>query len=202
MALREACSHVDLLGDSSANVELVSSIDALTTAGRSTKAGGSSHFLAVAQALLFYAAGELDRSHNLVLPLSWPAATPFGGRPIPGSAAAQDATYVHALLHRQEGEFVGQEGGGMVGWDNAAFWFSQVGRHPLYPAVLEGAARLAKGNRAAKAHVLRHGKGWKPRLFLELCQETQGTDSKLAQFCRAVMNLEWRLLLDHVLAKV
>merc|ERR1711871_489869 len=101
------------------------------------------HHLTVVKALCLYAAGELDRSHNAVLPLSWPSHTPFGGPPIRGTAAEQDATYVHAMLHRQEGEFVGQEGGGTLGWDNADFWFSRVGRHPLHPQLLECARAFA-----------------------------------------------------------
>ena len=56
--------------------------------------------------------------------------------------------------------------------------------------------------RSCTRHVRQHGKEWRPRLFLELCQDAQGIDREGAQFCRAVMNLEWRLLLDHVLAKV
>ena len=145
--------------------------------------GEAVHHLTVVTALLYSATGALDRSHNMVLPLSWPSDTPFGGAAILGTAAAQDATYVlhtcnhaqtrtslhhtappcraaphssprlphmstnanmhmrtrahsymcahayryvHAMLHRQEGDFVGQEGGGTLGWDNAEFWFSRV----------------------------------------------------------------------------
>jgi len=184
-----------------ADPELVASVHELTKSNSRISNPDAQHFLSVVKSLLLYAVGELDQSHNLVLPLSWPSSTPFGGPPIRGSAAAQDATYVHAMLHRQEGQFVGQEGGGTLGWDNAAFWFSQVGQHPLYPAVLAGAHGLAAGNAVLEKHVRSHGKTWKPSLFLNLCQEVQGSEGLEATFCRALMNLEWHLLIDHVWAK-
>lgn len=60
------------------------------------------HHARVVAGLLYMACGGLDQAHNLVTPLCWGAPTPYAGRPIPGSAAAQDASYVHALVHRAE----------------------------------------------------------------------------------------------------
>ena len=42
-------------------------------------AGDGPYHLNVVKALLYFAAGALDHSHNLVLPLSWPSATPLAG---------------------------------------------------------------------------------------------------------------------------
>ncbi len=73
------------------------------------------HHARVVAGLLHVACGGLDQAHNLVTPLCWGAPTPYAGRPIAGSAAAQDASYVHALVHRAE---VGwsQDGQAVVVW--------------------------------------------------------------------------------------
>ncbi|GFR52205.1 hypothetical protein Agub_g14745, partial [Astrephomene gubernaculifera] len=60
------------------------------------------HYARVVAALLYVACGGLDQAHNLVTPLSWGAPTPFAGPPLPGSPAAKDAAYTHALVHRSE----------------------------------------------------------------------------------------------------
>ena len=65
----------------SCSKEIVETIDAL--------AASTSSEQRVGQALLFFAAGELDRAHNLVLPLSWPSATPFAGPPVKCSAEVE-----------------------------------------------------------------------------------------------------------------
>lgn len=69
------------------------------------------HMARVVAALLYLAVGGLDQAHNLVTPLCWGSRTAYGGPPIRGSAAAQDAAYVHALVHRQEGACDGEVGG-------------------------------------------------------------------------------------------
>lgn len=61
----------------------------------------SIHFAQVAIALLYLACGGLDEAHNLVTPLSWPLKTDFGGKPVKGSPANAEASYAHALIHRQ-----------------------------------------------------------------------------------------------------
>merc|ERR1719350_2025085 len=145
----------------------------------------------------------MDEAHNLVLPLSWPERTPFGGAPILGSQAAQDATLAHAMQHLQEGDFVGSEGSRLVGWDNASFWFRQAGEHPLYPRVLQEASAAAEGQPEAQAHVTSHGGRWSAEAFLRLCQQAASRgDTELLGFCAKVMNIEWRLLLELSLAKM
>ena len=88
------------------------------------------HALAVLKAALYTGIGGLDEAHNLVTPLSWGAPTPFAGPPVRRSPARNDATYVHALVHRCEGEVVGEAG---TGFSNCRFWWSQVDEHPVCP---------------------------------------------------------------------
>ena len=82
-----------------------------------------------------------------------------------------------------------------MGWDNAAFWVSQVGTHALYPRVLEGGGKLAAGDTALEAHVKTNCAAWQPLL----CRDSEGSEgiAEARCFCQAMMNLEWRLLLEH-----
>lgn len=166
--------------------------------GASVPDGSAHHHVDIIRSLLLYAAGAMDEAHNLVLPLSWPSPTAMGGRPVRGSAAAKDATYVHAMLHRQEGDLVGQEGGGMIGWDNAAFWFSQAGPHPCTTEVLNAARGAAAGHRELEALVRAHGNAWDSAEFLKLCRRAVASrDPELSAFCSRVACAEWSLLLRH-----
>ena len=69
----------------------------------------------------------------MVLPYSWDLPTKLSGPPIPDSPASHESRYCHALIHRKEGD--NESEGGMVGWQNACFWFGQTGYHPLFPTV-------------------------------------------------------------------
>jgi hypothetical protein len=66
------------------------------------------HMADVTAAMMFLACGGLDEAHDLVLPYSWPMATPFGGPPVKDSEAANDAEYCHSLVHRHEGQHFGE----------------------------------------------------------------------------------------------
>lgn len=48
--------------------------------------------------------------------------------PIRGSPAAQEAAYVHALVHRWEGTHEGEFG---TGFNNANYWYRAAGHHPV-----------------------------------------------------------------------
>jgi len=51
----------------------------------------------------------LDEAHDIVLPFSWPSPT-FAGPSIPNSPAAKESEYCHAMIHRKEGDFIGELG--------------------------------------------------------------------------------------------
>lgn len=177
------------------NPDLVTRIMRL---GISAPRGAARHHFDVVKALLLYAAGAMDASHNLVLPLSWPSATSLGGKPVRGSAAEEDATYVHAILHRQEGAFVGQEGGGLSGWDNAEFWFSQLEEHPIVPHLIKAARCGQAGRSGLKIDLRAHGNMWDHAAFLKTCRRAViSKDPELLDFCNKVASVEWNLLLRH-----
>jgi hypothetical protein len=149
--------------------------------------------------LIYLAVGGLDEAHALVTPYSWASHTDFAGPPVAGSAVAKEAEYVHAMVHRREGENIGEFGDG---WNNSEYWFSCVGSHPLFVKVREEADRFASGKVGLQKRLTKqHGKDWKPGEFLAMCKHAvkKGDESDL-EFCRQVVNTEWRLLFDHCYA--
>jgi hypothetical protein len=77
----------------------------------------------------------MDESHNTVVRYSVPTENEIdlGVRPILNSPAIKESEYCHAMIHRKEGEFLGELG--MIGFSSCNFWFQQTGHHPLYDVV-------------------------------------------------------------------
>ncbi len=180
----------------------LSPADVMPAGATSTAAAGQLPDEAtVITALLYLALGGVDQAHNLVTPLSWGAPTNYGGRPKTGSPAAQDAAYVHALVHRLEGACDGEFGSG---FSNAQYWYRAAGQHPIAPAVLAAAKRAAGGNARLEALVAKHGSDWSPGRFVGVCEEASGRrgDAELRGFCEEVIRAEWHLLLEHCYQKL
>eukprot|EP00798_Chlamydomonas_sp_ICE-L_P004084 gene4084-14184_t len=174
--------------------------DSLSPATVSQGCMKDSGFSLVVAGLLYLALGGLDHAHNLVTPLCWGSPTNYGGKPVRGSAAAKDAAYVHALVHRSEGFCEGEFGSG---FSNANYWYGATGRHEIFPAVLEAACKLAAGTSRLEEIVARHGKEFDPYKFNSVCsQALSSKDQKLISFCSRVMEAEWNLLLEHSYTKM
>lgn len=78
---------------------------------------------------------------------------------------------------------------------NAAYWFRRVGRHPIFPQLLEAAAAAAA--RYPEAGV-RFGDSWDPFDFIELCEEARReAGSPLEKLALEVQRAEWQLLFDY-----
>jgi len=154
-----------------------------------------SHYSRVVCALCYLAMGGLDEAHNLVTPLSWGSRTMYAGAPVQDSPAAQEASYVHALVHRHEGKHLGEFG---TGWSNAKFWARRTGPHPIMDDLRQEAIKLAKGNPKLTEHMQGHSSEWDPSHFVTLCQDAVATgDTAAAEFCRRVAFAEWKLLVQH-----
>ncbi len=92
-----------------------------------------------------------------------------------GLATAEGAWW-HAIMHRQEPDA-----------GNSAYWFRQVGAHPVFPALRDAAAALG----------VDFGAVWDPFAFIELCERVRrapGSDDE--QRAREVQRAEWQLLFD------
>ncbi len=92
-----------------------------------------------------------------------------------------EGCYWHAMVHRMEPD----------AW-NSGYWFGRVGRHEIFPALLEEATRIAALDPECG---FTPGKIWSPEQFTAFCEVARGRPSSRAgHLAGAVHSAEWRLL--------
>jgi hypothetical protein len=112
----------------------------------------------------------LDESHQI----SQEVETPTG-------------SYWHGIMHRREKDF-----------DNAKYWFRQVGKHPVFALLREDAAELAAPiELLPAARFLRTQPAWNASAFIDLCEACLDGRSSHNLLCQVIQQREWELLFDH-----
>ncbi|MBC8164254.1 MAG: hypothetical protein H7Y20_00105 [Bryobacteraceae bacterium] len=101
------------------------------------------------------------------------------------SIATAEGSFWHGILHRQEPDA-----------SNAGYWFRQVGKHPIFPRLVEEAQTILSEYPAFAT--FRLGSEWNPFEFINLCEkaaELPGSDEETA--ARRIQLAEWQLLFDY-----
>lgn len=134
-------------------------------AGRLTGLAEAPRAAALALALLWH--DDLDGAHQ------WCQA--HEGHP--------ECDYVHALLHRREGDFT-----------NAKYWFREVGSHPVYAVVARVATELKQPGLVIDGQ-------WRPAAMVDACAAALGGEPVRSPALMQLQAAEFRALVDHVVGK-
>jgi hypothetical protein len=92
-----------------------------------------------------------------------------------------EGSYWHAIIHRLEPDT----------W-NSGYWFRRVGRHPIFPALLENAVETVATD--PDCGFVPEGR-WSPERFTAFCEVARDRpDSRAEHVAREIQSSEWRLL--------
>lgn len=188
--------------------------DTLAVLQQGSNKAEDNHWARIATALIYLGHGYTDEAHNLIGPLCFPEGLPFyhGPAVITSDPVLAAASYVHALVHRQEGPCTSEYE--MTGFDNADFWAGsslRCGGEESLPLQSIRRAMRDLGQRSSQASAdwveqtlqsyTFEGQEWDPRPLTGLCAQvvTAAFCHPTLDFCQQAALLEIRVLLDHAL---
>jgi len=99
-----------------------------------------------------------------------------------------EGSYWHALMHRSEGDF-----------SNSKYWYRKVGRHAIYPALLNAASRLEVNSRSTHT-VVDELTEWDPFRLVDAMEHAAGHDTENRLLLQAIAREEYNLLMGYCLA--
>jgi len=100
------------------------------------------------------------------------------------SDGSAEGSYWHAIVHRQEPDP-----------GNSSYWFRRVGKHAIFPALLEGARAVEAASPSAKLDL---SGVWDPFAFIEVCERARRQPgSEMEAAAMEVQRIEWQLLFDY-----
>jgi hypothetical protein len=89
---------------------------------------------------------------------------------------SKEGSYWHAIVHRQEPDA-----------GNSGYWFRQVGKHPIFPALRARATEIG----------VEFGDLWNPMAFIDYCESARKRPgSEEERKALEVQRAEWQLLFD------
>ena len=112
--------------------------------------------------------------------------------------------YCHIIIHRMEGENLGEFGSG---FNNSRYWLGQAfsygqSEHPIFPQLRQDAEQLVGSCHDGKVLLRNMGPKWEPSLFNKLCEDALLTeDPEVLEFCKAVQTRELQLLFEHTMTQ-
>lgn len=95
-----------------------------------------------------------------------------------------EGSFWHGILHRQEPDS-----------GNAAYWFRQIGPHPVFEGLANAAARIVGHYPEAG---LRLDRRWDPFAFIDFCERARRVPGTPAErTALEIQRAEWQLLFDY-----
>lgn len=108
--------------------------------------------------------------------------------------ATPSGSYWHAILHRREVD-TGKHEGGLPPRENAKYWFSRVGEHPIFPELIRDAQAIAGAKPPSVLKELVAHDAWEPDVMVKLCTSPQ--DKETTRILLEIQRREWDLLFDY-----